>query len=292
MKLDGFFRKSNNELERGGRTKHPIAEQETEFVRLCVKCKLKNFEEDLAKRLGVCVCGYHFRQSARHRIIYLVDPDSFTETNADFESSDILGFPEYTKKLHNAQIASGEKEAVITGKACIDGREVALFVMEPNFMMGSMGTVVGEKITCLFELATAERLPVIGYTVSGGARMQEGIMSLMQMAKISGSVKRHSDAGLFYLTVLTDPTTGGVTASFAMESDIILAEPGALIGFAGQRVIEQTIRKKLPSGFQQAEFLLAHGFVDGIAHRANQRKQIKNLLNLHPDHKTEVKSHE
>jgi acetyl-CoA carboxylase carboxyl transferase subunit beta len=154
--------------------------------------------------------------------------------------------------------------------------------MEPNFMMGSMGTVVGEKITRLFELALKESLPVIGYTVSGGARMQEGILSLMQMAKISGAVKRHSDAGLFYLTVLTDPTTGGVTASFAMEGDIILAEPGALVGFAGQRVIEQTIRKKLPSGFQQAEFLLEHGFVDGIAHREKQREQIKTLLSLHP----------
>jgi acetyl-CoA carboxylase carboxyl transferase subunit beta len=153
--------------------------------------------------------------------------------------------------------------------------------MDPYFMMGSMGTVVGEKITRLFEYATAESLPVIGYTVSGGARMQEGILSLMQMAKTSAAVKRHSDAGNFYLTVLTDPTTGGVTASFAMEGDIIMAEPGATVGFAGARVIEQTIRKKLPQGFQKAEFLLEHGFVDLIVPRALQKETIAKLLRLH-----------
>ena len=280
-KLDGFFRKSKNELERGGRTRHKIAEQESEFNRVCLKCGHKNSEDTLARRYGVCVCGYHFRQTARQRIAYIADDGTFEELNSELESTDIIEFPEYTKKLRQAQLASGEKEAVVTGRAKIDGRTVMLFIMEPYFMMGSMGTVVGEKITRVFEQALSENLPVIGYTVSGGARMQEGILSLMQMAKISGAVKRHSDAGHFYLTVLTDPTTGGVTASFAMQGDIILAEPGALVGFAGQRVIEQTIRKKLPAGFQQAEFLIEHGFIDAIAHRAKQRSMIKTLLSIH-----------
>jgi acetyl-CoA carboxylase carboxyl transferase subunit beta len=282
-KLDGYFRKSRNELERGGRTRHKIAEEESEFNRVCLKCKHKNSEDTLARRYGVCICGYHFRQTARQRIAYIADSGTFEETGAELESSDIIEFPDYSKKLRQAQLASGEKEAVVTGRAKVDGRPVMLFIMEPYFMMGSMGTVVGEKITRVFEKALEEKLPVIGYTVSGGARMQEGILSLMQMAKISGAVGRHSDAGLFYLTVLTDPTTGGVTASFAMQGDIILAEPGALIGFAGQRVIEQTIRKKLPGGFQQAEFLIDHGFVDAIAHRGNQRSMIKTLLSLHAE---------
>ena len=161
------------------------------------------------------------------------------------------------------------------------GEACALFVMDPNFMMGSMGTIVGEKITRLFEYATEHSLPVVGFTVSGGARMQEGILSLMQMAKTSAAVRKHSDAGNFYLTVLTDPTTGGVTASFAMDGDIIMAEPGATIGFAGARVIEQTIRKKLPQGFQKAEFLLEHGFVDLIVPRTEQKETIGKLLKLH-----------
>jgi len=280
MKLDGRFRKTRNVLEKGGRTKHPVAER-AELTRACPKCGHQNLECDLADRMDVCVCGHHFRQNARQRIALLADGGTFQELNGEMESRDLLDFPGYTDKLQNAMRSSGEKEAVITGQCEMDGMPVCLFVMEPYFMMGSMGTVVGEKITRLFETATKLRLPVIGYTVSGGARMQEGILSLMQMAKVSGAVKRHSDAGLFYLTVLTDPTTGGVTASFAMEGDIILAEPGALIGFAGQRVIEQTIRKKLPSGFQRAEFLLDHGFVDAISPRARQRAQIATLLGLH-----------
>ncbi|MBQ2035692.1 MAG: acetyl-CoA carboxylase carboxyl transferase subunit beta, partial [Peptococcaceae bacterium] len=166
----------------------------------------------------------------------------------------------------------------------IGGYPVALFVMDPGFILGSMGTIVGEKITRLFEYATAQNLPVIGYTVSGGARMQEGILSLMQMAKTSGAVKLHSDAGLLYITVLTNPTTGGVTASFAMEGDIILAEPKALVAFAGPRVIEQTIRQKLPSGFQRAEFLLEKGFVDAIVHRNDQKSYLTTILKLHQNH--------
>ncbi|MCL2842546.1 MAG: acetyl-CoA carboxylase, carboxyltransferase subunit beta [Oscillospiraceae bacterium] len=281
MKLDGFFRKALNELEIGGRTKRVRGKEYTELTRPCPKCTRLNSEMELAEQLGVCTCGYHFRQNARQRIAYLADAGTFTELDAELESKDLLEFPGYPEKLASAKLASSEKEAVITGICEIGGTKVCLFIMEPYFMMGSMGTIVGEKITRLFETATRDGLPVIGYTVSGGARMQEGILSLMQMAKISGAVGRHSAAGLFYTVVLTDPTTGGVTASFAMEGDVILAEPGALIGFAGQRVIEQTIRKKLPGDFQRAEFLLDHGFVDAIAPRREQKAQITALLGLH-----------
>ena len=226
-------------------------------------------------------CGYHFRIGPRERIAYLTDEDSFSELDGSLMSKDVLGFPGYDQKLRNAKLASREKEGVVCGAAKIGGEPCALFVMDPNFMMGSMGTVVGEKIARLFEYAAQHCLPVVGYTVSGGARMQEGILSLMQMAKVSAALLRHSQAGNLYLTVLTDPTTGGVTASFAMDGDIILAEPGATIGFAGARVIEQTIRKKLPQGFQKAEFLLEHGFVDLIVPRGEQRETIAKLLRLH-----------
>ena len=185
------------------------------------------------------------------------------------------------KKLINANLESKENEAVITGVAKIGGYACAIFVMEPYFMMGSMGCVVGEKITRIFEYATENKIPVLGFTLSGGARMQEGILSLMQMAKTSGAVKKHSDDGNLYITVLTDPTTGGVTASFAMEGDIIIAEPHALVGFAGPRVIEQTIRQKLPEGFQRAEFLLKNGFVDAIVPRNEQKSYITKLLSFH-----------
>lgn len=187
----------------------------------------------------------------------------------------------YADAVITGGTAGGETEAVLCGTATIGGEKCGIFVMESDFMMGSMGSVVGEKITLLFEYAAVHRLPVIGYTVSGGARMQEGLLSLMQMAKTSAAVKRHSDAGLFYLAVLTDPTTGGVTASFAMEADILLAEPGATIGFAGPRVVEQTTRKSLPKGFQKAEFVLKHGFLDGIVLRKDQKKLLAELLKIH-----------
>lgn len=279
MKLDGLFnKKTRNELELGGRT--PM-EDSGELKRKCPMCNFETPQSELWDNMNVCACGYHFRMNARQRIDFIADANSFVELYADLESSDLLGFPGYEKKLKNVKLACSENEAVICGRASIGGYLSMLFVMEPYFMMGSMGTIVGEKITRLFELAAQEGLPVVGYTVSGGARMQEGIVSLMQMAKVSGAVKRHSDAGNFYLVVLTDPTTGGVTASFAMEGDIIAAEPGAMIGFAGARVIEQTIRKKLPSGFQRAEFLLEHGFVDTIIPRKGQKKLVVELLGLH-----------
>ena len=277
MNLMGLFRSPQNELEKGGK------EAEDAGIRnACPHCGALVALSDQQENLNVCpACGYHFRIGPRERIAYLTDEDSFSELDGSLMSKDVLGFPGYDQKLRNAKLASREKEGVVCGAARIGGEPCALFVMDPNFMMGSMGTVVGEKIARLFEYAAQHSLPVVGYTVSGGARMQEGILSLMQMAKVSAALLRHSQAGNLYLTVLTDPTTGGVTASFAMDGDIILAEPGATIGFAGARVIEQTIRKKLPQGFQKAEFLLEHGFVDLIVPRGEQRETIAKLLRMH-----------
>ena len=275
------FQKPANELEKGGRPA-PVNQDENEPSQTCPNCHRAIPLSLLWDNFNCCIhCGHHFRLNARQRISMLADPDSFQEHDAGLCADDLLQFPGYPKKLETARTASGELEAVICGEAAIGGQRCCLFVMDPYFMMGSMGTVVGEKITRLFEYAMAHRLPVVGYTVSGGARMQEGILSLMQMAKTSAAVRRHSDAGLFYLVVLTNPTTGGVTASFAMEGDIHLAEPAATIGFAGPRVIEQTTRKKLPPGFQTAEFLLDHGFVDAIVPRSGQRKALAQLLRLH-----------
>ena len=197
------------------------------------------------------------------------------------QSENIIDFPNYDEKLAAARKKSHDKDAVVYGIGVIGGSEAVVFAMNSEFMMGSMGTVVGEKITRAFELALEKGLPVVGFTTSGGARMQEGIFSLMQMAKISGAVKRHSDAGLLYITVLTDPTTGGVTASFAMQGDVIIAEPNALVGFAGARVIEQTTGSKLPEGFQRSEFLLEHGFIDIIEERERLKDTVSNILKIH-----------
>lgn len=275
------FRKPINELEAGGRTAAPVHSDESEPELTCPNCHKSLPVSRLWANLNTCPCGHHFRISARQRIRILTDRDSFREMDGDLRSRDPLSFAGYQAKLETARISSSETEAVVCGTAEILGSPCCFFAMEPSFMMGSMGTVVGEKITRLFEYALENRLPVIGYTVSGGARMQEGLLSLMQMAKTSGAVKRHSDAGLLYIVVLTDPTTGGVTASFAMEGDIILAEPGATIGFAGARVIEQTTRKQLPKGFQKSEFLLEHGFVDAIVPRKDQRQTLGDLLKHH-----------
>ena len=276
-----FLYKPKNELEQGGRTAALVQEDASEPEKTCPNCHKSIPVSRLWSNWNTCQCGYHFRMGPRDRIVYLVDEDSFSELYGDMKSRDVLSFPGYDQKLRNAKLASREKEGVICGTAQVAGEECALFVMDPNFMMGSMGTAVGEKITRLFEYATEHGMSVVGYTVSGGARMQEGLLSLMQMAKTSGAVLRHSQAGLFYCTVLTDPTTGGVTASFAMEGDIILAEPGATVGFAGARVVEQTTRKALPKGFQTAEFLLKHGFVDAIVPRRDQQQVIAALLQLH-----------
>ncbi len=281
MALEAFFKKPKNELEKGGRLPPVKAETEYELVEKCPGCGNNIPLSVLWENLHVCRCGYCFRMTSRQRIRFMTDRDSFNELFGEMESVDLLDFPGYKNKLESVKVSAREKEAVICGEALINGTPCAMFVMEPYFMMGSMGTVVGEKITRLFEYAAEKRLPVIGCTVSGGARMQEGILSLMQMAKTSGAVKRHSDSGLLYITVITDPTTGGVTASFAMEGDIIIAEPGATIGFAGARLVEQTVRKKLPSGFQKAETMLEHGFIDMIVPRNEQKRMLGTLLAMH-----------
>ena len=275
------FLKPKNQLEEGGRTSAPVQEDAGEPEKSCPNCHKSIPLSRLWANDMVCTCGYHFRMKARQRIRMIADKDHFHELYSDMRAGNPLNFPGYTDKIETVRAASGEKEAVLCGTAEIGGQSCCVFVMESYFMMGSMGSAVGEKITSLFEYATEHRLPVIGFTVSGGARMQEGLLSLMQMAKTSAAVKRHSDACLLYIAVLTDPTTGGVTASFAMEADIILAEPGATVGFAGKRVIEQTTRKLLPKGFQTAEFVLEHGFVDNIVPRSNQKKMLTELLKLH-----------
>ena len=281
MAFLSFLHKPRNELESGGRTGAPQLASAEEPERSCPNCRKSYPVSLLWERQMICTCGYHFRMHARQRIGTLADRNTFSELFADIMSHDPLGFPGYVEKLDVVRSANREPEAVVCGTAKIERQKCCLFVMEPNFMMGSMGSGVGEKITRLFEYAMENRLPVVGFTVSGGARMQEGLISLMQMAKTSAAVKRHSDAGFLYITVLTDPTTGGVTASFAMEGDMILAEPGATIGFAGARVIEQTTKKSLPKGFQTAEFMLRHGFVDMVVPRDQQRTVISELLKIH-----------
>ncbi|ALS35846.1 acetyl-CoA carboxylase carboxyl transferase subunit beta [Enterococcus rotai] len=247
----------------------------------CPCCKRTLYTKDMGAEKVCPYCGYSFRIGAWERLALTVDEKSFEEWDTDLITKDPLTFPGYLDKIAIMQEKTELHEAVLTGKAKIDGQEIGIGVMDANFIMGSMGTVVGEKITRLFERATEQRLPVIIFTASGGARMQEGIFSLMQMAKISGALKRHSNADLFYITVLTDPTTGGVTASFAMDGDVILAEPQSLIGFAGRRVIEQTIRQELPDDFQKAEFLLDHGFVDKIVPRNQMQETLSKLIKIH-----------
>ena len=248
----------------------------------CEACKEIIYKEDLHNNLSVCPkCQKHFRLSARRRISQIVDEASFEETEIGLQTNNPIQFEGYLKKIEAIQEKTKIEEAVMTGSAKIEGHRTMLCVMDGNFLMGSMGCVVGEKITLAIEKAIEQRLPIILFCVSGGARMQEGIISLMQMAKTTQALAKHQAAGLLSICVLTDPTTGGVTASFASLGDIILAEPGALIGFAGPRVIQQTIQQELPEGFQRAEFLLEHGFIDQIVERKQMRKTLALLLQLH-----------
>lgn len=273
--------KGINKLE-GPVTDIPIELPERRAYVKCPGCRRIIDLEQLEASHDVCPrCGHHMRLGARKRLEATVDAGSFEEWDAELEATDILAFPGYTEKLERAQRSTGDKDAVLCGRATIGGEPCAIFIMDGDFMMGSMGSVVGEKICRTFERAAELRLPVVGITVSGGARMQEGTTSLMQMAKVSGARARFAKTGLPYLVLLTDPTTGGVTASFAMEGDIILAEPGALIGFAGPRVVEQTTHKRLPAGFQRSEFLLEHGFLDLIVERENVPATLSELLALH-----------
>ncbi|MGN0633088.1 MAG: acetyl-CoA carboxylase, carboxyltransferase subunit beta [Oscillospiraceae bacterium] len=252
----------------------------------CPRCSNNTFVEEFTANGKVCPrCNYHSRLTARERLDITVDKESFEEFDADMISKNPIDFPDYEKKQEALREKTGLKDAVLTGKAKIRGEEIVIIVMDSNYMMASMGSVVGEKITRAFEFATQARLPVVAFTASGGARMQEGIVSLMQMAKTSAAVGRHSEAGLLYITVMTDPTTGGVTASFASLGDIIIAEPKVLIGFAGRRVIEGTIKQRLPDDFQSAEFMLENGFVDMIVERKKVRRTIAHLLKLHKPYK-------
>lgn len=248
----------------------------------CSHCSQMIYKEDFIENHNICPkCGFYFRMDARERIEMIADIYTFEEWDEKMPILNPLDFPGYSEKLKEAQEKTGLSEAVVTGKMFIFGQPCVVGVCDSRFLMSSMGRNVGEKITRAVERATKEKLPIILFTASGGARMQEGIISLMQMAKTSAALKCHSDAGLLYITVLTDPTTGGVTASFAMLGDIILSEPNALIGFAGPRVIEQTIGRKLPEGFQRSEFLLEHGFVDKIVERGLLKETLGRLLRYH-----------
>ena len=248
----------------------------------CDNCKEILYKEDVKENLSVCPnCGKHFRLSARRRISQIIDEDTFEELNEDMQTLDPLNFEGYLDKIKVLQEKTNIKEAIKTGFGKIEDQDVAIGVMDGNFMMGSMGSVVGEKVTALVEEAIKRKLPVILFCASGGARMQEGMISLMQMAKTSSSIARLDEEGLLYISVLTDPTTGGVTASFASLGDIIIAEPGSLIGFAGPRVIKQTMKQELPDGFQKAEFLLEHGFIDKIVERKDMKNTLAKILKMH-----------
>lgn len=251
-------------------------------VRPCKKCGAAITGREVRENYYICpYCGGYYRVHAYRRIEMLIDKGTFEEWNREMPIVDPLDFPDYETKVEQAREKTDLNEAVVTGRGKINGYDVVIGVCDNRYLMSSMGHNMGEKIALAVERATKERLPVLIYAASGGARMQEGMISLMQMAKTSAALKRHSEAGLLYISFLTEPTTGGVTASFAMLGDIILAEPGALIGFAGPRVIEQTIGQKLPEGFQRAEFQLEHGFVDEILERKDQKEYLANILRLH-----------
>lgn len=278
MNLDHVFKKTTKGLYHTGI--NPSVPDD--LLCKCKKCGGIVLIDDVRSGGYICPkCGGYFRMSAYERIKRVADEGTFLEWDRNLVGTDPLQFEGYEAKLAATRLRTHMKEAVITGRCRIGGRQTVLCVMDGRFFMASMGEAVGEKITRAVERATKLKLPVIIFACSGGARMQEGILSLMQMAKTSAAIKRHSEAGLLYISVLTDPTTGGVMASFAMLGDIILAEPGALAGFAGQRVIEQTIHQKLPKGFQRAEFLQEHGFVDRIVKREEMRQVLSDLLMLH-----------
>lgn len=284
MKLENMFKKTKiiSRIQSHSSAHGPRPEVPEGLLRKCNKCGAAIIAEEVKRDGYICPkCGGYFRVHAYRRIQMVADPDTFEEWDHDLTGGNPMHYRGYEEKVHALQEKTGLQEAVVTGKCRINGKETVLAVCDGRFMMSSMGWAVGEKITRAVENATEKRLPVIIFACSGGARMQEGITSLMQMAKTSAALRRHSDAGLLYVSVLTEPTTGGVTASFAMLGDVILAEPGALIGFAGPRVIEQTIHQKLPKGFQRAEFLLEHGFVDDIVKRENLKETLGKILTFH-----------
>ena len=248
----------------------------------CPECRKNVFTKDLMKNLKVCpTCDHHMKMTAWERVEIFLDENSFVSMDDHLETVNPLNFPSYTEKIKADAQKTGLNEAVLTGIGKLDGQQVVVAIMDSHFRMGSMGSVVGEKITRAIEKATDLRIPFIIFTASGGARMQEGVLSLMQMAKTSVALRRHSDHGQLYISILTHPPTGGVSASFASVGDINIAEPKALIGFAGRRVIEQTVREKLPEDFQTAEFLLNHGQLDAIIHRKEMRDKVASIVHLH-----------
>jgi acetyl-CoA carboxylase carboxyl transferase subunit beta len=262
--------------------KHVPHIAESKMWIFCPNCGAHIFWEEQESSMQVCKkCGYNFRLGAKDRIEMTVDEGSFEEFNAGMIGNNPLDFPDYDKKQQSLREKLGENEAIVTGVCTIEGISCVLAVMDSRFMMGSMGVALGEKFTLAAEKAIAEKLPFVVFTASGGARMQEGLFSLMQMAKTSAVCAKMDESGIFYLTVITDPTTGGVTASFASLGDVILAEPGALLGFAGKRVIQQTTGETLPKGFQTAEFMLSSGFIDRIVKRKDLRGEIAKLLRMH-----------
>ena len=292
MALEDLFKVVKERF--GTEQPQPVSENEVEIPQdllfKCPRCSNVIYKEEFEHAMKVCPkCGYHARLTWKERLDLTVDKGSFKEFDEGMHSLNPIGFPKYEDKVEKLSEQVGMNDAIKTGECTIRGYRCVIGVMDSNFMMASMGSVVGEKITRAFEYATENKLPVILFTASGGARMQEGIVSLMQMAKTSGAVARHNQAGQLYITVLTDPTTGGVTASFASLGDIIIAEPKVLVGFAGRRVIQGTIKQQLPDDFQSAEFLQEHGFVDMIVDRMTLRKKLARILKIHNYTKTEDK---
>jgi acetyl-CoA carboxylase carboxyl transferase subunit beta len=290
MSLFDWFAETRSRASEAYRRKNPSLEaQEREIPdglwHKCSSCGALTYVKDLQINLMVCPeCGYHNQVNAYERIAQVIDAGTWLEMDAHLTSCDPLGFKDrkpYSDRIKEYRQKTGLSDGVITGVGKIDGSDAALAVMDFRFMGGSMGSVVGEKITRMIEVATEKRLPALIFCASGGARMQEGILSLMQMAKTSAALERHRQASLLYIPILTNPTTGGVTASFAMLGDLILAEPKALIGFTGRRVIEQTLKQKIPEGFQSSEYLLEHGFVDAVIPRTRLKQNLAMILKLH-----------
>ena len=290
MFKDFFSKKNNyvtvkNQRKNSKKSKKSDGRKKEEDNKLWTKCKNCNeiiFNKKLAENSMVCPkCDHHLRLSAEDRLLLTIDEGSFEEFAADLSSTNPLDFPEYNKKIEKAKEKTGKNEAVVTGKAEINGDKVIIAVMDFNFMGASMGSVVGEKITIAIEEAIDTDKPLIIFSAAGGARMQEGMLSLMQMAKTSAAIKKLHKNGNLFISVITDPTSGGVTASFALLGDIIISEPGTLIAFAGPRVIKQTISKKLPDDFQSAEFLLEHGMIDKVVHRKDMKDVLGNILKIH-----------
>lgn len=280
--IRGIFKRNRKEREAkmpSDQAKNDVPEG---LMTKCPECKHIIVTKDLMQVLKVCPeCNYHMRMSADERVAMLFDEGTFLSIDDHLKTENPLSFPSYTEKVEQDAKKTGLNEAVLTGVGKIDGRQVAIAIMDANFRMGSMGSVVGEKITRAVEKATELGIPMLIFTASGGARMQEGVLSLMQMAKTSVALNRHAEKGLLFVSIMTYPTTGGVSASFASVGDINLAEPKALIGFAGRRVIEQTVREKLPNDFQTAEFLLDHGQLDAVVHREEMKETLSKIIRLH-----------